>query len=177
MKKEDWYNLPKENLTYKLLYPCIFYGKDINFITLLQNVNVLSVGIHDTLLNDPYKAGFKALYILLDCTENKYVYDLISWIRNMDYYVTDYPIGDVSNFDKFMIVIKVPKEFIQAYDKFVSSLFSEMYTKQQISSLSFDKDVIPVLEGKMQILPYNGYEEIFNYFTLKRNVVDVEDIL
>ena len=77
-------------------------------------------------------------------------------IRNDPHYVTDYSWNYLDN--RHMIVFKIPKKYLKAFDKFLLGEYSKMYsdhdievlkianTKMRISIVKKDKEFIPFFE-------------------------------
>lgn len=123
-----------ENRTLYYLYPCLKdYGS--NFISKLNSVFKLAVGIRDNYHNNK----IKSLYLLIShnygnsnissTTYRKSFKNFLNYIREHSSYITDYPV----NFNEsHMIVIKFPEKYYIAYDNFLLGKYSKMYDKSQI---------------------------------------------
>lgn len=123
------------NKTWRFLTPSL-RGYDDVFINKFNSVYKLAIGIHDTLLDGSEIAYDRNIYIMLDKSyRNKLYQEFIDYIKFQDYYITDYNPSSNLNSRKHMIVIKIPKRFSNAYDMFIESKYSKMYTKNEIDTL------------------------------------------
>lgn len=124
------------NRTRKYLFPIIkYYGKD--FTKYINSLFKLGVGIGDIITN---KCGIhheKHLFILVDTAASSNVSfgTTLKWLQNHSAYEDDYAFDAVHKGRLHMIVIRVPDECLTSIDKFKTSEFSKMYTKEQILEL------------------------------------------
>ena len=165
--------------------------------TLLTELNAvckLAVGIHDTLLDGSDLSNKRALYFLFDkkFKPEKFM-NFLEWIRTQDYYLGDYVAGsNIRTERKHMVIIEIPALFNNAYDMFIQSKYSQMYTPEYIDILfvnrpelksvlrkepkeqntyktklssEFNLDItdVEVVADSEYELPLIGKEEIFNY--------------
>ena len=122
-----------ENKTFRYLSPCLKGHGDI-FINKFQiDVFKLVYGISDTLLEGSDEVeNRRPIFILCDRAVNTAKFNsFLEWVKYKDFYITDYTY-DASNPRLHMLVLEVPKDYFNAYDKFTLGLYSEMYTKEQL---------------------------------------------
>lgn len=147
------------NKTWRFLLPCL-RGHGESFVRKFNPVFKLAVGIHDTLLDGTDFAEGRNVYILCNTiSQSKAFEDFLIWIREEDYYITDYcPDSDFQSSRKRMIVIRVPDRFNSAYDNFLKGKYSKMYDQEDINSLFS----IPAREKEYKILTLDStYAEEF----------------
>ena len=122
------------NRTVRYLVPGLgFYGPTLK--TKLNLVFKLAFGIHDSLIEGTHLQGQKNIYILVDKLVRPELFqNFISWIKNQEYYVTDYIYDSIleAHSRKHMIVLAYPPSMEDCYDKFLLGKYSKMYTKQEI---------------------------------------------
>jgi hypothetical protein len=104
----------------------------------MENVYKLAVAIGDDFY--PKKVD-KCFFIVLDKLYMPSKYNnTMTWIRNQEYYVNDYPYDDIETGRMQVLVIKVPKEFHRAYDLFLLGKYSLMYDDETIEKYFYDDD-------------------------------------
>lgn len=126
------------NRTLAYLVPALaYYGED--FKERFSTVFKLAFGIFDYLLEESHLQGQKNLYILLDREFQKTQYlNFMNWIKNQEFYVTDYSFDNQETGRLQMLVIAFPTPLEDAYDKFLQGKYSEMYFKKEIEDLFSD---------------------------------------
>lgn len=124
------------NRTVKYLVPALnYYG--VTLKTKLNLVFKLAFGLHDSLLEGTHLEGQKNIFILVDkLIEPDKFQNFMDWIKHQEYFVTDYAYDAImeSHSRKHMIVLAFPPTMGDCYDKFLAGKYSQMYTKQEISS-------------------------------------------
>lgn len=181
------------NKTKRFLYPCLKGYGDL-FKLKFEKIYKLAVGIHDCFMNDTFSYIENKIYILVDSKYNPRDFaSFLKWIRLEPYYVIDYVFStDFKYSRKHMIVLQVPQEYFFAYQSFIESRYSLMYTEEQIISLFSEKNqedcnilrnnnsAKKEMRNKIQLefeencenlsldfleseLPLKGKEEVFNY--------------
>ena len=121
-----------QNRTLKYLVPALnYYGETLK--AKLNMVFKLSFGIHDTLIEGTHLEGQKNIYILIDKEVRPDLYfNFMGWIKNQEYYVTDYCFDDLHNGRRQILVLAFPPALEDAYDKFIKGQYSYMYTKEEL---------------------------------------------
>jgi len=144
------------NKTWRFLIPCL-RGHGTTFVNKFMPVFKLAVGIHDSYLDGAEISNGRNIYILLDTKYSPRKYeDFMDWIKCQDYFVAEYcPDSEVINSRKNMIILNIPKEYEMAYDNFLKSQYSKMYSKEQVNMLFNFKD----LQKTFNILTKSGNEE------------------
>jgi len=124
------------NKTRRFLLPSLIFHGNV-FTKKISRIFKLAVGIHDILLDDSEISNKKCIYIMTDKkVQEKIFYNFLEWIRFEDYYITDYcPDSDIRKSRKHIIVLNIPKDVGNAYDKFLQGKYSKMYTKSQLNLL------------------------------------------
>ena len=127
-----------KNRTLAYLVPALaYYGEE--FKDRFSTVFKLGFGIFDYLLEESHLQGQKNLYILLDREFQKNQYSIfMNWIKNQEFYVTDYSYDNQETGRLQMLVIAFPTPLEDAYDKFIQGKYSEMYFKKEIEELFSD---------------------------------------
>lgn len=133
-----------DNKTWKFLSPTLRGFGDVFVNKFNKQVFKLAYGIMDKVIEGvPIIKDKRPLFILCDkgvlTTEFSY---FLQWLKYQPYYITDYSFDTSSNPRMHMIVVNMPEEYHNAYDKFCLGLYSEMYTKKQLDKLFSDKDSI-----------------------------------
>lgn len=124
------------NKTWRFLLPCL-RGHGTTFAKKFNSIYKLAVGIHDSLLDGSAISNDRNLYIMIDKkTEEQKVKEFMDFIVYQDYFVADYcPDSDILKTRRHMIVLKMPKRFHNAYDKFLEGKYSEMFTPDEVKVL------------------------------------------
>ena len=122
-----------QNRTLKYLVPALnYYGETLK--TKLNLVFKLAFGVHDTLIDGTHLEGQKNIYILIDKEVRPDLYlNFMGWIKNQEYYVTDYVFDELHNGRKQLLVLAFPPALSDAYDKFLKGQYSYMYSRQELS--------------------------------------------
>lgn len=127
-----------KNRTFKYLFPTIkHYGEELT--NYLRYFIKLGVGLDDE--NKKLPAG--NFFILINTNPNipnKKLYlekldRFLTWLKYKDFYVTDYVFCTKEHCESHMVVIDIPREYNNAYIKFMTGKYSQMYTKEQIFKL------------------------------------------
>ena len=134
------------NKTKRYFLPCLskYYGKE--YIKRFNSIFKLAVGIGDFALIDIGITFEKNLFILVDTKFSKSNFiSVMDWLRLQSYYTFDYPYDEIHKGHLHMLVIKIPEECYQAYDKFLQGKFSQMYTYEDLQEMFQDKEELKVL--------------------------------
>lgn len=135
-------NETKINKTWRFLVPSLKdYGRDfaISFVQVFK----YAVGIYDCKKENELSIKDRNLYLLCDSFYKKTLFkEFLDYVKDKDYFVESY----VTEFDhveeelpyKTMVVIKIPEKYSKAFDMFIESRFSEMYSSEELSELFFD---------------------------------------
>lgn len=125
-----------ENDTWNYLVPCLRYYGD-SFLEKFNLVFKLAIGIGDKYLEGSVMEEGRNLYIMIDTMYRKEVYEhFFNWVKYQPYYKGEYiPNTSKESLRKQIIILEVPEECHNAYDMFVQSRYSEMYTKEQLDVL------------------------------------------
>lgn len=130
-----------ENRTKKYLLPCLI-GHGEKFREEYSKIFKLAIGIHDCLLDGSEESKSKNIYIL--CDNKAYptnFQNFLYWIRSEKYYVTDYcPDSEIKTSRHHTIVLRIPKQYENAYDMFRAGFYSKMYTEDQLDKLFSTED-------------------------------------
>jgi hypothetical protein len=121
-----------KNRTLSFLVPALaFYGQ--SFKDKFSTVFKIAFGVFDKVLEGSHLEGQKNLFILIDKEVQKDQYaSFMSWVKNQDYYVTDY-CYDVPETGRLqMLVIAFPSPLENVYEKFLKGKYSEMYVKKEV---------------------------------------------
>lgn len=135
------------NRTYKYLSPAMkLYGEE--FIIKLRLLYGLAIGIQDFGLNiTPEERKIENnIYYVFDVngqyTYGKHVdiekcridfYKVLSWLREQDYFVKDYPFDSGRKGSQHVIALKLPKENLMTL--FLDGKYSQMYTKDELNKI------------------------------------------
>lgn len=94
-------------------------------------------GVHDTLMDGSPLIHDRCFYIVLDKMFKPKQYDeFMDYIRNQPYYVADYcPEANIYKSRLHTVVIKVPDNYINAFDMFIQGKYSLMYSTEEIQKL------------------------------------------
>lgn len=124
------------NKTWRYLTPCL-KGHGEDFISKFNSIFKLAVGIHDTLLDGSKLSNKKSIFIMCDKSYNKYnFYDFLDWVKNEPYFLGDYcPEAELKGSNKHVIILEIPEKYHKAYDSFLRAKYSQMFTKEEVSSL------------------------------------------
>lgn len=183
------------NKTWRFLYPCLRGHGDI-FVRKFNPLYKLAVGVSDDILKQTKYSQERNIFILIDTLfQPKIVQEFMSWITYQPYYKHHYFIDnhELTTPRKLMLVLSVPEMFNNAYDNFIDSKYSQMYSIDEIMKLfniperkkefdiltknyeieddfiksvneEFDTNVYQFDEPiKEYELPLKPVEEIFNY--------------
>lgn len=195
------------NSTWRFLMPCL-KGHGSLFVIKFNSLFKLSVGIYDDLLENSNISKGKNIYVLCNKLINPDNFiDFITWIKLQDYYVTDYCFdAEIIDSEKHMVVIKIPKEYNNAYDQFIKGNYSLMYSDKDLKKLfsnnnrkkelniltkditifeDFTEKVNKEFDTKIKFdyndmleleLPLKKSEEIFNYNNVNQNIFFNQEI-
>lgn len=123
-----------QNKTLKYLVPALSYLGP-TFKAKIKTVHLLAFGLFDEALAGSHLDGQKNVYIMIDCAVRPdYFYNFMAWVRNQDFYVTDYVSDSFLHIEsrKHMLVIAFPLIMEDVYNKFIEGKYSKMYTKEEI---------------------------------------------
>lgn len=130
--------------TGRFLKPCLRkYG--VEFSSKLSKIFKLAYGIGDMLIKKSYE---KHIFILCDiskCTD--FFKDFLEYFRRQDYYETDYAADHILYGKYHMLVIKIPKEWLDKLPLFQEGKYSKMYSKEEIKELH-EQDRLVVIKDK-----------------------------
>lgn len=125
-----------KNKTYTYLVPFLSYYGEL-FKTKFSQIPIKAFGIFDENLEGV--SGIKdrrPVFILYrSFTKTAQTKSIINWVKNQDYYITDYSYSKRYN----MLVISYPHEMSDAYNKFLKGFYSFMHTKDELNKF-IDKD-------------------------------------
>lgn len=123
---------PIKNKTLLYLIPCLKrYGEE--FKQMYTGPFKLALGIGDMIVAGQYE---RHLFILIDTRiKTKLFIAFLNWVREQEYYQEDYVYGDIKKSPCHMVIVKIPDEFTESFEKFTLGKYSEMYTLNQIDEL------------------------------------------
>jgi|SRR5688572_25815267 len=129
--------LPIQNKTLRYLTPCLKkYGT--TFEEMYASVFKIALGIGDMILVDQEKKYEQHLFMLIDTRlYPKQFTEFLFWIREQVFYEDDYVHGDIKKSPCHMIVIHIPEEFKQSYNKFIEGKYSEMFSDKDVTELFY----------------------------------------
>lgn len=114
-----------ENKTWRFLLPCLRAFGD-SFILKFNTVMKLAVGIGDKEFPED-----RRIYILCDADYREIDYKVfLNWVSKQPYFLGTYKNGLGE-----MLVLRFPKRFYNAYDKFIEGKYSQMFTEDEINIL------------------------------------------
>lgn len=155
-------NDTKINKTWRFLVPSLKdYGRD--FVIHFVQVYKYAAGIYDCNKEGELNAEDRNIYLLCDSFYKKTLFNsFLEFVKDKDYFVTSY----VTEFDhietelpyKTMVVIKIPEKFSKAFDMFLESRFSEMYSSESLPDLFFD--VTSIIDRKI-LMKSKDSEKVF----------------
>lgn len=127
--------LPIKNKTLKYLTPCLRkYGDE--FARHYNLVFKVAIGLGDMMIIDEEKRYEQHLFILIDTRiKPKNFVTFLDWIREEYYYQDDYVYDDIKKSPLHMVIVKIPEEYTQSFEKFTSGKYSEMYAIEDIDTL------------------------------------------
>jgi len=117
--------------TYRYLYPCIHFGYGDNFQKLMSGLMKKSPGlIHNMYIADVDQPDIPfGVFVLFDKSKALNFLEFLKFIEKEEAFVYDYQVD--TNYH--MIVLKVPDEFLNAYENFRNSKYSKMYSAEFVS--------------------------------------------
>lgn len=139
------------NKTWRFLVPCLRdYGN--SFVDKFNPLFKLAVGIHDSLFDNTDIEKGRNIFIMLNKNYQLNSFNLFKeWVKQQDYYVTDYcPDSNLQKSSKHIIVIKFPERYADAYDNFLQGRYSKMFSLEDSKNL-FDKN-----ETELKIVTKNS---------------------
>lgn len=150
------------NRSFKYLSPCMkLYGDE--FVTKMKLLAGLAIAIDDYGFNKERGKFENNLYYLFDVNGqsnyNTYLnaskaridfMHIVSWLREQEYYVKDYPFDSGRNGNQHVVCLKLPFNLI---DKFLQGKYSQMYSSDIIDKII--KKTI-VVNGEEIINPVYG---------------------
>lgn len=129
------------NKTKKYLSPCLnAFGKD--FEIRFDSVWKVAMGIGDILTINSEEAQFdKHIFILIDTNQNLNTSNNFrDWLLEQeDIYANDYAFDHIRNGNLHMLVIKIPEQYSEAFNKFKVGEYSKMYTIEEARQLFRNK--------------------------------------
>jgi len=128
------------NKTWRFLAPCLRdHGSE--FVKKYNPAAKLALGIYDELLSKARITTGRNIYTVFDKKKNATAFRaLMDYVRGQPFFKGDYcPDSDMINTYLHCLVIEIPEEYYDAYDKFLQSKYSEMYTPRQLKYLFSSK--------------------------------------
>lgn len=121
-----------ENKTSRFLVPCLrAYGDD--FVIKLNPTLRVAIGIHDYASDDLITD--RTIYMLFDTFHNPKAFsEFYEWVKRQEFFIKDY---QITNFitGNLMMVLKIPKQFHNAYDNFLLGNYTKMYSQEDLINL------------------------------------------
>ena len=158
-----------ENKTWRFLMP-VLRGHGELFAQKFNSLFKFAVGIHDTLLDGTPLLKGRNILVMLDKEYQPKIYQsFVDWIQYQPYYKGDYcPDADFKTSRKHVFILEVPEAFNNAYDMFLKSEYSKMYSEEEINILFSNKGRIREKEILTKsTLAYNKFlEKNNNLFNL-----------
>lgn len=132
-----------ENFTKKYLFPALlFYGND--FRRKVLGLNRIAVGIGDVIIEKCNQSFDYPILMLLKTTHFSFI-GFLEWVKEQPYYLYDYAFDSLLCGSLHIVVIQFPTEMIAAYNKFLESKYSEMYSANQIEEFFLKEDTKNIL--------------------------------
>lgn len=162
------------NRTRKYLFPVLkSYGSSFTFQ--INSLFKVAVGIGDIIVD---KCGIKHenhLFILVDTLPNYSQFvSLLDDIRRHESYEDDYVYGNILNSRYHMIVVRIPDNYLNSFNNFKRSVYSQMYTEEQLKELFLlDATSGPYKDIKKILLKDHNYK--FEFARLVQKEFDVPE--
>lgn len=118
------------NKTARFIKPCLkLYGNE--FIKRVSKIFKLAYGLKDLSLDNNYN---NHIFILInaDRCKNHFI-ETLEWIREQEYYETDYSYDNLVEGKLHMLVLKLPE--VIDFENFYQGKYSKMYTNGEILEL------------------------------------------
>lgn len=120
------------NRTRKYLFP-IIKEYDTEFTSKINSMFKVGIGIGDMILNKSGIHHEKHIFLLVDAKASVVnFHETLEWLREHPAYEDDYAYDNVYDGRLHMIVIKIPNNRIETFEKFKCGQFSKMYTPEDI---------------------------------------------
>lgn len=171
--------LKSQNLksrTYNYLFPALKTGYDTTFRDFMHGISRRG-GIVDVYLDDINNENIRTKYCLYVLFDSKKLNDpnkAYVFLKNHVSYEYDYEVEEYQ-----MFVLKLPESKYKAYDKFIASQYSQMYTKEELKVLYqyFDnphpyKVIIKDEKVAKELLLTLGYEDINSLASEYDSIID-----
>lgn len=132
-----------QNKTWRFLCPCLLKYGD-KFKEKFNLISKIAVGIYDHNIKTYNLPIGKAIFLLVDTTENnKYYKDFLDYINTKPYFIGLYNYNNglyyINQSRCSIIILKVPDNYDKAYDKFLEGKYSNMYTEEDLHNIFFIK--------------------------------------
>mgnify|MGYP001180767525 CR=1 FL=1 len=119
------------------------------------------------LLFDRNGAFNKTTFQYIDSVGNKKKFQTyLKYIRTHQYYIDDYIYGDIRG-DVHCIIIQIPNAFINAYNAFNESRYSEMYTEDELKTVGILK-----IKNNKPNPTYQVLTKDVNYIPVFQNILN-----
>ena len=119
------------------------------------------------LLFDRNGAFNKTTFQYIDSVGNKKKFQAyLKYIRSHQYYIDDYIYGDIRG-DVHCIIIQIPNAFINAYNAFSESRYSEMYTEEELKTIGISK-----VKNNKPNTTYQVLTKDVNYIPIFQNILN-----
>ena len=158
------------NKTARFIKPCLrFYGEQ--FVRNVSSVFKLAYAIKDVYISDLF--GYdKHIFILVDtkkCT-NRFI-EVKEWLKEQDYYETDYAVDNLIHGRLHMLVIKLPD--VVNLDLFLSGKYSQMYSDMEILDSLTDDDKAIIEKDKNYRIKF--VEKVNEYFKSNLTIEELKE--
>jgi len=124
------------NKTWRFLVPCL-KTHGTTFVNKFNPLFKLAVGIHDTYLDGSALSNGRNIYVLIDKKHRQKDYEkFMEYIKYQNYFKGEYcPDSKIITSRKNIVIIEIPKQFNNAYDKFLQGKYSKMYNDEELKFL------------------------------------------
>lgn len=146
------------NRTRKYLVPVLqTFGED--FQKMWATVHKVAVGIGDAITLKSNVEYNQHLFILVDAqisADNFIIFR--NWLRDQDFYETDYEFDDLYRGYMHMFVIQFPEQYLHVLESFKKSEYSKMFTKEELQ-LFFSHETKEIIKKVLTKDP--SHKEVF----------------
>lgn len=122
------------NHTFLYMQPLLFNFYGSKFVEKYNSISKLFLGTKDESFIECKKIPYLCLLFYTDRRLSE-VSDFFDWIREQDFYITDYFYGHISSTNKHVVILEVPEHFRLTYQRFIQGMYSKIYTEEKLKIL------------------------------------------